>query len=107
MTGSRMCSFALSTAFPIICCAPPVSAAARRDYQPPLRKNPGISRGRIYSTGGRFARHPGVRISTGATWEFLEPSMSRKAEIKASLRGIARALHNFMGTGSEERLPRN
>jgi hypothetical protein len=31
--------------------------------------------------------------------------MSRKAEIKASLRGIARALHNFMGTGSEERLP--
>jgi len=31
--------------------------------------------------------------------------MSRKADIKASLRGIARALHNFMGTGSEERLP--
>jgi hypothetical protein len=37
--------------------------------------------------------------------EFLEPSIPRKAEIKASLRGIARALHNFMGTGSEERLP--
>ena len=31
--------------------------------------------------------------------------MSRKADIKASLRGIARALHNFMGTGLEERLP--
>jgi len=31
--------------------------------------------------------------------------MPKKADIKASLRGIARALHNFMGTGSEERLP--
>src|SRR4029450_6037219 len=29
----------------------------------------------------------------------------RKAEIRASLRGIARALHSFMGTVSEERLP--
>jgi hypothetical protein len=28
-----------------------------------------------------------------------------KAEIRASLRGIARALHSFMGTVSEERLP--
>lgn len=27
MTGNRMCAFALSTAFVIICCAPPVSAA--------------------------------------------------------------------------------
>jgi hypothetical protein len=31
--------------------------------------------------------------------------MSRKAEIKANLRGIARALQNFMGTASAERLP--
>jgi hypothetical protein len=31
--------------------------------------------------------------------------MPRKADIKASLCGIARALHNSMGTGSEERLP--
>jgi len=42
--------------------------------------------------------------------ECLEPSMPRdtwKADIKASLRGIARALHNFMGTVTEERLPKN
>ena len=31
--------------------------------------------------------------------------MPKKADIKASLRGIARALHNFLGTGSEELLP--
>jgi hypothetical protein len=33
------------------------------------------------------------------------PREVRKAEIRASLRGIARALHSFMGTVSEERLP--
>jgi hypothetical protein len=32
--------------------------------------------------------------------------MSRKAEIKANLRGIARALQNLMGTASAERLPK-
>ena len=48
MIGNRIRVFALSTAFAIICLAPPASAApfdgtlehARRDDQRPLRKNP-------------------------------------------------------------------
>ena len=48
MIGNRMRVFVLSTAFAIICLAPPANAApfdgtlehARRDDQRPLRKNP-------------------------------------------------------------------
>jgi hypothetical protein len=68
MTGSRMCAFALSTAFVIICCAPPVSAAQFDGNWSMLAVTTsghcgripiglGISHGRIFSTGGRFARH--------------------------------------------------
>src|SRR4029078_3958178 len=73
MIGNRMCAFALSTAFAISCAAPPAIAP---QFDAPWRMvavttsghcgripiGLGISRGRIYSTGGSFALH---RIQLG------------------------------------------
>jgi hypothetical protein len=73
MTGKRVCAFALSTAFAIIYLAPPASAAPFDGTWSMLAvttsghcgKIPiglGISRGRIYSTGGSFVFHP-IRLA--------------------------------------------
>jgi hypothetical protein len=69
MIGNRMRVFALSIAFAIGCFAPPASAAqldgnwsmvavTTSGHCGKIPIGLGISHGRIYSTGGRFARHP-------------------------------------------------
>jgi hypothetical protein len=69
MIGNRICAFALSTAFAIICSAPPAIAAqsdrnwlmvavTTSGHCGKINIGLGISRGRIYSTGGSFAGHP-------------------------------------------------
>jgi len=67
MIGNRMRVFALSTAF--ICLAPPANAAqfdgtwnmlavTTSGHCGRIPIGLGISHGRIFSTGGRFARYP-------------------------------------------------
>ena len=77
MIGNQMCAFALSTAFAIIWAAPPAIAAgfdanwnmlavATSGHCGKIPIGLGVSRGRIYSTGGSFALHPihlGGRVS--------------------------------------------
>jgi hypothetical protein len=69
MIGNRIRAFALSTAFAIISFAPPASAAqfdgnwnmlavTTSGHCGRIPIGLGISHGRIFSTGGRFARHP-------------------------------------------------
>ena len=69
MIGNRMRVFALSTAFAIICLAPPANAApfdgtwnmlavTTSGHCGRIPIGLGISHGRIFSTGGRFARYP-------------------------------------------------
>jgi hypothetical protein len=69
MIGNRMCAFALSTVFAIICSALPAIAAqldgnwsmvavTTSGHCGKIHIGMGISHGRIYSTGGRFASHP-------------------------------------------------
>ena len=69
MIGNRMCAFALSTAFAIICSASPAIAAqfdgnwlmvavTTSGHCGKINIGLGISGGRIHSTGGSFARHP-------------------------------------------------
>jgi hypothetical protein len=69
MIGNLMRAFALSTAFAIICSAPPANAAqfdgnwlmvavTTNGHCGKINIGLGISRGRIHSTGGSFARHP-------------------------------------------------
>jgi len=69
MIGNRMRAFALSTAFAMICFAPPAIAASfdgnwsmvavtTSGHCGKIPIGLGISHGRIYSTGGRFARYP-------------------------------------------------
>ena len=64
----RNSAFALSTAFTIICSAPPALAAqfdgnwsmvavTTRGHCGQIPMSLGISHGRIFSTGGRFVRH--------------------------------------------------
>jgi hypothetical protein len=73
MIGNRVCAFALSTAFAIICSTPPAIAAlfdgnwsmvavTTSGHCGRIPIGLGISRGRIYSTGGSFAFH---RIQLG------------------------------------------
>jgi hypothetical protein len=71
MIGFRICAFALSTALAIICSAPPAIAAhgawsmiavTTHGHCGRIPIGFGISRGRIYSTGGSFALH---RIQLG------------------------------------------
>jgi hypothetical protein len=63
MIGNRMCAFVLSAAFTIICAAPPALAAqfdgnwnmvavTTNGHCGQIPIGLGISRGRIYSTGG-------------------------------------------------------
>jgi hypothetical protein len=77
MIGYRKWAFALSTAFVIICSAPPAIAAqfdgnwsmvavTTRGHCGQIPVDLGISRGRIYSTGGSFVSYPiqlGGRVS--------------------------------------------
>jgi hypothetical protein len=69
MIGNRIRVFALSTAFAIICLAPPANAApfdgtwnmlvvTTSGHCGRIPIGLGISHGRIFSTGGRFARYP-------------------------------------------------
>jgi len=69
MIGNRMRVFVLSTAFAIICLAPPANAApfdgtwnmlavTTSGHCGRIPIGLGISHGRIFSTGGRFARYP-------------------------------------------------
>jgi hypothetical protein len=68
MIGNRMCTFALSTAFAIICSAPPAIAAHNGNWLMvavttnghcgKINIGLGISHGQIYSIGGSFAGHP-------------------------------------------------
>jgi hypothetical protein len=69
MIGNRMRAFALSTAFAIICFALPAIAAqfdgnwsmvavTTSGHCGSIPIGLGISRGRVYSTIGRFAGHP-------------------------------------------------
>jgi hypothetical protein len=68
MIGNRICAFVLSTAFAIICSAPPAIAAHDRNWLMVAVTTRGhcgkiniglvIRSGRIYSAGGSFARHP-------------------------------------------------
>jgi hypothetical protein len=68
MIGNRMCAFALLTVFAIICSAPPAIAAYSGNWLMvavttsghcgKIDIGLGISRDRIYSTGGSFAGHP-------------------------------------------------
>jgi hypothetical protein len=68
MIGNRMCAFALSTAFGIICAAPPAIAAhegnwlmvavTTRGHCGTINIGLGVKGGRIYATGGSFVRHP-------------------------------------------------
>ena len=73
MIGNHMRAFVLSTAFAIICSAPPALAAqfdgnwnmlavTTHGHCGRIPIGLGISRGRIYSTGGSFALH---RIQLG------------------------------------------
>jgi hypothetical protein len=68
MIGNRMCAFALLTAFIVICSAPPAIAAqfdgnwsmvavTTSGHCGKIPIGLGISRGRIYSTGGSFVFH--------------------------------------------------
>jgi len=77
MISNRMCAFALSGAFAIICSAPPASAGkfdgnwsmtavTTRGHCGTIPIGMGIRRGRIYATGGWFAFYPirlGGRVS--------------------------------------------
>jgi hypothetical protein len=77
MTGNRRYAFALSTAFAIVCSAPPAIAAqfdgnwsmvamTTRGHCGKIPIGMGINRGRIYSTNGSFVFHPiqlGGRVS--------------------------------------------
>ena len=77
MIGNRKCAFALSTAFAIFCSALPAIAAqfdgnwsmvavTTRGHCGKIPMGLGISRGRIYSTGGSFVSYPiqlGGRVS--------------------------------------------
>jgi hypothetical protein len=77
MIGYRKWAFSLSTAFVIICSAPPAIAAqfdgnwsmvavTTRGHCGQIPVDLGISRGRIYSTGGSFVSYPiqlGGRVS--------------------------------------------
>jgi hypothetical protein len=69
MIGNRMCAFALSMAFAIICSALSAMAAqfdgnwsmlavTTSGHCGSIPIGLGISRGRVYSTGGGFAGHP-------------------------------------------------
>jgi len=69
MIGNRMSAFALSAAFAAICFAPPAIAAqfdgnwnmvavTTSGHCGSIPIGLGISRGRVYSTSGRFARYP-------------------------------------------------
>jgi hypothetical protein len=69
MIGNRMRLLVLSTAFAIICSAPPaigaqfdgnwsMVAVTTSGHCGKIPIGLGISHGRIYSLGGRFARHP-------------------------------------------------
>ena len=77
MIGNRRWAFALSTAFTIMCSAPPAIAAqfdgnwsmvavTTSGHCGKIPIGLGISRGRIYSTGGSFVSYPiqlGGRVS--------------------------------------------
>ena len=68
MIGTRTWAFALSMAFAIICCAPAIAAQFDGNWSMlavttsghcgSIPIGLGISRGRVYSTGGGFAGHP-------------------------------------------------
>ena len=69
MIGNRICAFALSGAFAIICSAWPAIAApfdgtwlmvavTTSGHCGKINIGLGVSGGRIHSTGGSFARHP-------------------------------------------------
>ena len=69
MTGNRRYAFALSTAVAIVCSAPPAIAAqfdgkwsmvavTTKGHCGSIPVGVGISRGRIYSTGGSFVAYP-------------------------------------------------
>jgi hypothetical protein len=68
MTGNRLCAFALSAAFAILCFAPPAMAAkfdgnwnmmvvTTNGHCGKIPVGMGISKGRIYSTHGSFVFH--------------------------------------------------
>ena len=77
MIGNRHCAFALATVFTIICSIAPANAAqfdgnwsmvavTTSGHCGQIPIGLGISRGRIYSTGGSFASYPiqlGGRVS--------------------------------------------
>ena len=71
MIAYRICAVALSTAFAIMCSAPPAIAArdgnwlmvavTTRGHCGKINIGLGIKSGRLYSTGGSFVRHP-IRV---------------------------------------------
>jgi len=107
MTGNRMRVFALSTVFAIICSAPPAIAAAFDGNWSMVAVTTsghcgripialGISHGRIYSTGGRFARYPiqlDGRVSASGQVRMNAVAGPRMAQ------GIGR-FNRFQGTGT-------
>jgi hypothetical protein len=120
MIGNRICAFALSIAFAIICSALPAMAAhfdgnwsmlavTISGHCGSIPIGLGISHGRVYSTGGGFAGHPiqlAGRISAWAgpnecgSWTTQRPgngtvqSVSRKRDVGRywALRSLLRRL---------------
>jgi hypothetical protein len=94
MIGNRMRAFALSTALVIICSAPPAIAApfdgnwsmvamTTSGHCGKIKIGLGISRGRIYSTSGKFAFHPiqlAGRVSASGQAKMNAVAGPRKAQ---------------------------
>jgi hypothetical protein len=112
MIGNRMCAFALSMAFPILCSALPAIAAqfdgnwsmvavTTSGHCGSIPIGLGISRGRVYSTGGGFAGHPIQlvgRISTSGRVRMNAVAGPRMAQGTGRFNSI-RGSGTWAGTG--------
>jgi hypothetical protein len=109
MIGDRMGVFALSTTFAIICSAPPAIAAQNwlmvavttSGHCGKINIGLGISRGRIYSTGGSFAGYPiqmAGRVSASGQARMNAVAGPRSAQGTGRLGGF-RGSGTWAGTG--------
>ena len=112
MIGDRMRTLALSTAFAILCSAPPAIAAqfdgnwsmvavTTSGHCGQIPIGLGISRGRIYSTGGSFASYPiqlGGRISSSGQVQ-MKAVAGRAVQSVSGQRDLGRyrALRSLLG----------
>jgi hypothetical protein len=112
MIGNRMCAFAVSAAFAIVCSAPPASAAkfdgdwtmtavTTRGHCGVIPIGMGIKGGQIYSTGGSFAFYAislGGRVSAAGSVSLKAVAGPRIAHGSRRFAG-ARASGTWNGKG--------